>query len=950
MSKLENAIRNLTPEQRALLELRLKKKRQQSASVGPGIVQREDTTAYPLSAGQRRLLSLEQLTPGTSRFNITEAYRLMGPLDVAALEKSIRYTLERHEVLRCAFTLEKGTWQQTLSDIPAEPLPVKNLSHLPATQRLGAAISLVRKDLNAPFDLALGQPVRSRLITLAPNDHLFFVTIHHLVGDAWSFDLLLKEIAAQYEGLIEQSKPALPALPVQYADFADWQKTWLQDEAAKKQIAYWQQEFESGVAPIQLPIDHELSASQSTTGASKRIILSEALLEMLMQVSVEKKLTPFTLFLSAFKCLLYRYSNQSELAVCVPVAGRNRVETEALVGYFNNLLVLRTQLNDKTSFQDISDHITTKAAEAGDHQDIPFEMIAAMPSLRRTPLTRSFFTFQNSLSQSLQLPGLEIDAIELENSSADFDLAMYVEQKGTDIVITAEYKSQLFDEQTISDLLANYVAVLRGIGENPELLMESLPAFEMPLQPVADVEVADQVIEIDPPGAAEQADAEPADEKLAARLSSIDPSAGDTLSDDLDSLDKSLPVDKEDSPTQSITLTVNGAEAGGDMLPPKAHPELPEPLVAPHDDIEQILTRIWERALGISNIGVHDNFFDLGGHSLMAVDIFNEIQKYISDCEVPLAALLEAPTIKALADRIRLGEEEDWSPVVVIQQGRNTIPLFCLHGAGGNVLLYRDLAIQLGPSQTVYGLQSQGMDGLRPILGRIEDMAALYVKAIRRTHPDGPYMLLGYCMGGSLALEISQQLRAQGQEVALLAMLETYNWAKAPKETFWSKVRYYFEKLEFHIRNYFLLSKGERKIFRSEKAAELQRRKKVWRGKVAVKVNPKKLIPKDEVGFNPRALAEVWRANDEAVMVYEPDEYAGRLMNFIPMKEYSFHRHEGLGWENIAHELETHVLSVYPAGMLVQPFVKELAQALRAEIYSIAKTYQEDPLPELSQN
>ena len=329
MSKLENAIRNLTPEQRALLELRLKKKRQQGASVGPGIVQREDTTTYPLSAGQRRLLSLEQLTPGTSRFNITEAYRLMGPLDIGALEKAIRSTFARHEVLRCAFTLEKGTWHQTVAEIPAEPLPVKNLSHLPATQRLGAAISLVRKDLNTPFDLSLGQPVRTRLIRLAPNDFLFFVTLHHLVGDAWSFDLLLKEIAAQYEGHLEQSKPTLPALPVQYADFAAWQKDWLQEESAKKQIAYWQEEFESGVAPIQLPVDHELSASQSTTGASKRIILSEALLEMLMQVSVEKKLTPFTLFLSAFKCLLFRYSKQQELAICVPRCrqkqGRNRV-------------------------------------------------------------------------------------------------------------------------------------------------------------------------------------------------------------------------------------------------------------------------------------------------------------------------------------------------------------------------------------------------------------------------------------------------------------------------------------------------------------------------------------------------------------------------------------------------------------------------------------------------
>ncbi|MFK7849088.1 MAG: condensation domain-containing protein [Rhodothermales bacterium] len=916
MSKLENAIRNLTPEQRALLELRLKKKRQESTNVQVGIVQRSDTSSYPLSAGQRRLLSLEQLTPGTSRYNITEAYRLMGPLDVPALEASIGATLERHQVLRAAFHLENGTWLQTILDVPIEPLFVKNLSHLAATQRLNTALSLVRKDLNKPFALDEGHLIRARLIRLAANDHIFFITMHHLVCDAWSFDLLLKEIAVQYEGTINRTRVELPDLPIQYADFAAWQKSWLEAEAAKKQVAYWENEFESGIKPIILPTDKEQTASQSTSGASKRIILSQQLLDMLMKVSIEEKLTPFTLFLSAFKCMLYRYTGQKELVVCTPVAGRNRVEIESLVGYFNNLLVLRTELSDDSVYKDVTDQISKKSAEASDHQDIPFEVVAALPSLRRTPLTRSFFTFQNSLSLALQLPGMEIDAIDIENASADFDLAFYVEQKGEDIVVTADYKSRLFNEDTISALLANYVATLKAIADAPKAVLGSLPAFEMPFQ--------HEVQEFEP-------EAEEQDE----------------IVEEYD-----IPEEQESEPpvSRSITLTVNGASPSGDMLPLKAEPEIPAPMVAPADDIEQILTRIWERALGVSNIGVHDNFFDLGGHSLMAVDIFNEIQKYISDCDLPLAALLEAPTIFALAERIRNGEEAEWSPLVVIQPGRDTIPLFCMHGAGGNVLLYRDLAIQLGPSQTVYGLQSQGMDGMRPIIGRIEDMAALYVKAIRKAYPEGPYLLLGYCMGGTLALEIAQQLKAKGHEVGLLGMLETYNWSQAPKETFFSKIRYYFEKLEFHIRNYYLLSKTERNIFKSEKAAELQRRKKVWRGKVAVKLKPQNLVPKDEIGFNPRALAEVWRTNDEAVMLYEPEEYHGRIMNFIPMKEYSFHRHEGLGWEGIAHELETHVLSVFPAGMLVQPFVKELAQALRAEIYNISRQQEQEDAQQFSQN
>ena len=210
----------------------------------------------------------------------------------------------------------------------------------------------------------------------------------------------------------------------------------------------------------------------------------------------------------------------------------------------------------------------------------------------------------------------------------------------------------------------------------------------------------------------------------------------------------------------------------------------------------------------------------------MAVNMFAEIQKYISSFELPLAVLLEAPTISALAHRIRNKDESDWSPLVIIQPGRKSIPLFCIHGAGGNILLYRDLAIQLGPHQTVYGLQSQGMDGVRPILGSIEEMAAVYVKAIRDTYPQGPYLLLGYCMGGTLAFEIAQQLVAQGQQVELVAMLETYNWKKEPPPTFFSKLRDKFQQIEFHIRNYFLLPRQERKLFFRAKWAELKRRRK----------------------------------------------------------------------------------------------------------------------------
>ncbi len=262
MSKLENAIRNLTPEQRALLELRLKKKRQQSTDVQHGIVQRPDRSVYPLSAGQSRLLSLEQLTPGTSRYNITEAYRLMGPLDQHALEMSVRATLERHEVLRSAYRLESGTWRQQILDTPDQPISVKDLSHLAATQRLKSALTLVREDLNSPFELDYGHLIRIRLIRMAANDHIFFVTMHHLVCDAWSFDLFLNEIATLYTGFINQTKAALPSLPIQYADFAYWQKDWLEQDEARQQLDYWQKEFEAGAEPLVLPADQDQSVAR----------------------------------------------------------------------------------------------------------------------------------------------------------------------------------------------------------------------------------------------------------------------------------------------------------------------------------------------------------------------------------------------------------------------------------------------------------------------------------------------------------------------------------------------------------------------------------------------------------------------------------------------------------------------------------------------------------------
>lgn len=438
MSKIEDALRRLTPEQRALLERRLQQKRQHKSPAQEQIGIRSDRTSYPLSAGQQRLLALELLYPNTPQYNITVAHRLMGPVDVDVLNRSIRLVLERHEVLRARYVYEAGAWLQFINELPEKPIKGIDLAHLPATKRLRKAISYVHQDLRTPFDLAEGPLNRMTLIKLADNDYVFFATIHHAACDAWSFDIFLKEITAHYEALLNQEKPDVPEISIQYADYASWQQIWLESDRAQEQLDYWKEAFKDGATPVKLPADHPLATKQSIEGASLSIVIPEALTEALKNLSLNEKLTPFTIFLTAFKSLLYRYTDQEELVVCAPIAGRRRMEVEPLIGYFNNLLALRTNLVPEESFKTLAERIGQQAMAASDHQEIPFEVIADMPSLRRTSLTGAFFTFQNALSHSFQLPGVEIDAIELESPSADFDLSFFVEQKGEDVVVVAE--------------------------------------------------------------------------------------------------------------------------------------------------------------------------------------------------------------------------------------------------------------------------------------------------------------------------------------------------------------------------------------------------------------------------------------------------------------------------------------------------------------------------------
>jgi acyl transferase domain-containing protein/thioesterase domain-containing protein len=342
------------------------------------------------------------------------------------------------------------------------------------------------------------------------------------------------------------------------------------------------------------------------------------------------------------------------------------------------------------------------------------------------------------------------------------------------------------------------------------------------------------------------------------------------------------------------------------------------------NEIERIIADIWKKLLGLKHVGAKDDYFELGGDSLLATHMCAEIEK-IFNKKIPLATLINASTVELLAKVVGDANwSASWSSAVGLQTNGSKPPLFCIHSAGGHILHYRDLSKHLGPDQPVYGIQSQGLDGEQPILTRVEEMAAYYIDEVTKIQPEGPYLLGGYCLGGTIALEMAQQLYSKGQKVALLALLETYNWANLPTQSFFDKTYYYLQKIDFHWRN--LLLSESKSAFLQEKVKVAKIRSKVWAGMVKSKI----IFQNGEDKNHNEALYELWTVNDSAADNYRPSVYPGKITLFIPFKEYAVHESPEASWSGIAEEgIDTRVLPVYPAGMLVEPFVRQLALELK---------------------
>ncbi len=443
-------------------------------------IERRQTDAdLPLSFAQQRLWFLDQLEPGSAFYNIFAPVRLKGRLNLPALERTLTEIARRHEVLRTTFPMVDGRAVQMIA--PAAPLflPVTDLTHLPPERRETEARRMAEEEAQLPFDLARGPLMRARLLRLDEDEHLAMLTLHHIISDGWSAGILIREVAALYEAFNAGDSSPLAELPIQYADFAAWQRQWLQGDALDTQLAYWKRKLSGDPPALQLPTDRPRLAMQRHRGARQSFELSANISETLKSFSQREGVTPFMTLLAAFKALLHRYTGQDDIIIGSPIANRNRIEIERLVGFFVNTLPLRTDLSGDPSFRELVGRVREVALEAAAHQDLPFEKLVdelqLARDLSRAPLFQVVFVLQNTPRQALELPGLTLTPMEIEGETAKFDLMLGFSETDHGLTAKVEYNTDLFDAATISRMLAHFQNLLGGAIADPQQRLSELP-------------------------------------------------------------------------------------------------------------------------------------------------------------------------------------------------------------------------------------------------------------------------------------------------------------------------------------------------------------------------------------------------------------------------------------------------------------------------------------------
>jgi acyl carrier protein len=425
----------------------------------------------PLSFAQERLWFLDQLEPGNYSYNMPVVIRLEGLLNAAALEQAMGEIVRRHEALRTNFSSKQGRPIQIIALPVAITIPVIDLEEFPEEEREACLIRLATEEARRPFNLSKDPLWRVTLIKMSEHNHALFFTVHHIVFDGWSTGVFIRELMALYEAFSSAAPSPLPELQIQYADFACWQRQWLQNDLLNTQLSYWERQFDGAPAILELPADRPRPSVQSFQGEVETLVVPETLTAQLRLLSRREGATLFMVLLAAFKTLLYHYTEREDIVVGTPIAGRNQEEVQGLIGLFVNTLVLRTDLSGDPTFIDLLGRVREVAIDAYTHQDLPFEML--VKKLRRegdlshNPLFQVMFFLQNAPMPTPKLSNLALKPLILHNGTSMFDLTLFLVESEEKLIGVAEYSTDLFDRATIKIMLAKFLLLIERIIENP---------------------------------------------------------------------------------------------------------------------------------------------------------------------------------------------------------------------------------------------------------------------------------------------------------------------------------------------------------------------------------------------------------------------------------------------------------------------------------------------------
>jgi amino acid adenylation domain-containing protein/non-ribosomal peptide synthase protein (TIGR01720 family) len=479
MNTLSQRLASLSPEQRRLLELRLKQKGLTAPKAQSVIQPRQNQGSLPLSFAQERLWVLHQLQPDVPFYNEVHFFHLRGILNVAALEQSFNAIAQRHAVLRSTFATVEGKPVQSVAPFHPLTLPLIDLTDQAETEREATARSIATQEAQHPFDLANDSLVRIKLIRLSSTHHILLLTVHHIVCDGWSVGVFIHELATFYNAFATGEPISLPDLPIQYTDFAAWQQEWLQGELLETQLAYWKRHLSGTLPVLELPTTRPRPTTETGRGAIQTSSLSLVLTQALKTLSQQEGVTLFMTLLAAFKVLLYRYTRTEDILVGSPIATRNRVELEGLIGLFLNTLVFRTDVSGNPTFQELLQRVRGVALGAYAHQDVPFEKLVEelQPdrNLSQSPLFQVMFILQNTPQPTLELSGLAIEPWDIDNGAATFDLTLSLQETPQGLSTSWEYNTDRFDAETIARMLGHWQTLLEGIIANPQAHLSELP-------------------------------------------------------------------------------------------------------------------------------------------------------------------------------------------------------------------------------------------------------------------------------------------------------------------------------------------------------------------------------------------------------------------------------------------------------------------------------------------